>query len=170
MEVQNHAALRLRRVRMGMLVLRMRHRMQQSGRQVWRRVEGPRGRVRGVVARAFFGTRSQSPGCLLVVRCVALRRSQVAVVLILVARRQPVVRVEVMLMVVAVGMVGVVMVVMMVVVVVVVVGVVVVVAGQAISPATASHWRTEGKEISKFMFKNLSSWKPQRLTGNMMKQ
>lgn len=90
-----------------------------------------------MVTWTVFGARPRPSLWLLAVGWVALRRSWVAVVFILMARRRAVVGVKIVMMVA-------VWVVMVVVIVVAVI--VVVVAGQTVSPATlASHWRTEVK-------------------------
>lgn len=106
-----------------------------------------------MVTWALFRTGPQPSGRLLAIGWVALRGSRVTVVLILVAWRKAVVRVQVVVVVmVGVGVVMVVVVVVAVVVVVVVVGVVVV-AGQSVSSTTlASHWRaavTDRRKLKK---------------------
>lgn len=123
----------------------MGRRVQHPGRQVGRLVEGPGGRIWGMVTWALVQPGPQPSGRLLAVGGVALG-GLVTVVLILVAWRRAVVGVQVVVvMVVWVGVVMVVVVVVVVVavvVVVVVVGVVVVVVGRAVSPAAlASYWR-----------------------------
>lgn len=93
-----------------------------------------------MVTRALFRPGPWPSGRLLAIGWVALRGSQVTIVLILVAWRRAVMGVQVVV-VVMVG-VWVVMVVVVAVVMMVVVVCVVVVAGQTVSPATlASHWR-----------------------------